>query len=302
MSSLAGATSIAYRRRASPLHAARGTVAAAYGLSIAVAALLLNNPILLGALLFSVLAAAVAAGVLRPLLLAMRIGGPIVLVSCIGVNAVASHYGLTVLARLGNWGVLGQVDPTLEAIVYGAIVGLRLLIVTFSCLLIVCAANPQDLLRACRRVSPRSALTAAIATRLVSVLAADARRLADAQRCRPDADPSRPRARLAILRATLTGAFDRSLDIAAMLEMRGYAAAGRALPSARQASRHDLAFGLAALGTLVLALLLALSGEAAFDAYPLIRIDVGPSVIAGATLLVALALLPFLDRRGVQQP
>ncbi|HEY1833795.1 MAG TPA: energy-coupling factor transporter transmembrane component T [Solirubrobacteraceae bacterium] len=300
MSALAGATSIAYRRRASPLHAARGTIAACYGLSIAIAALLLNNPILLGALLFSVLAAAAAAGVLRPLLLAMRISGPIVLLTCIVVNAFVSHYGLTVLARLGNWGVLGQVDPTLEAIVYGAVVGLRLLIVTFSCLLIVCAANPQDLLRACRRVSPRSALTAAIATRLVSVLAADARRLADAQRCRPEANPSRQRARLAILRATLTGAFDRSLDIAAMLEMRGYAAAGRALPAGKEASRHDLAFALGALGTLSLSLVLALSGAAAFDAYPLIHIDTGAPVIVGATLLGALALLPFLDRRGIQ--
>jgi energy-coupling factor transport system permease protein len=300
VSALAGATSIAYRRRASPLHAARGTIAAAYGLSIALAALLLGNPILLGALLVAVLAAAAGAGVLRPLLLAMRVSGPIVLITCIVVNAFVSHYGLTVLARLGNWGVLGEVDPTLEAIVYGAVVGLRLLIVTFACLLVVCAANPQDLLRACRRVSPHSALTAAIASRLVSVLAADARRLADAQRCRPQIDPSRRRARLAILRATLTGAFDRSLDIAAMLEMRGYAAAGRALPSRRPHSRHDLAFALGALAMLALALAFALSGDAAFDAYPLISIDTGPLVLLGAGVLTALALLPFLNRRGVE--
>ena len=185
MSLLSGAISIGYRRRASPLHAARGTVAAAYGFSIALAALLVQNPILLGALLAAVLAAAAGAGVARSLLYAMRVGALPILGLCMIVNVLVSHDGLTVLARLGDWGVLGQVDPTLEAVVYGLVVGLRLMIVSLATLLVVCAADPDDLLRACRRVSPHSALTAAISTRLVSVLADDARRLAEAQRCRP---------------------------------------------------------------------------------------------------------------------
>lgn len=301
MSLLSGAISIGYRRRASPLHAARGTVAAAYGFSIALAALLVQNPILLGALLAAVLAAAAGAGVARSLLYAMRVGALPILGLCMIVNALVSHDGLTVLARLGDWGVLGQVDPTLEAVVYGLVVGLRLMIVSLATLLVVCAADPGDLLRACRRVSPHSALTAAISTRLVSVLADDARRLAEAQRCRPDGGGGGAARRLAILRATVAGALERSLDVAAVLEMRGYASAGRAAPRRRARSRHDLAYLASAAAILTATAIALASGAARFDAYPLVRIASGPGtwVLAGA--IVAVAILPFLDRRGIER-
>ena len=53
---------ISYLRRSSPLHATRATVAAAYGASIAFAALVTEDPVLLLALLLAVLAAAFGAG------------------------------------------------------------------------------------------------------------------------------------------------------------------------------------------------------------------------------------------------
>src|SRR6202007_3154255 len=99
------------------------------------------------------------------------------LVLTVLVNVLVNREGLTVFARLGDWGVLGQVDLPVEAVVYGLV---------FACRLVLCAADPDQLLFALRRISPRSALTAALATRLVPVLGEDARRLAEAQRCRPD--------------------------------------------------------------------------------------------------------------------
>ena len=102
------------------------------------------------------------------------------------------------------------------------------------------AVDPDELLRAFRRVSLRSALTAALATRLVPVLARDARRMADAQRCRPAAGAGRASR---VLRAVTAGALDRAVDVAATLEVRGYGAA-RGAPARERApwSRHDLAF------------------------------------------------------------
>ena len=81
--------------------------------------------------------------------------------------------------------------------------------------------DPDELLRAFRRVSYRSALTASLATRLVPVLARDALRMSDAARCRPE-----PPGRLAVARAALSGALDRAVDVAAALEVRGYSAPG----------------------------------------------------------------------------
>jgi energy-coupling factor transport system permease protein len=212
--------------------------------------------------------------------------------------------------------VLGQVNLTLEAVVYGLVFGLRLLVVTLACLLVVCCADPDELLVALRRISPSSALTAALSTRLVPVLAADARRLAEAQRCRPDGGARGTRGRLAVLRATIAGALDRALDVAAVLEMRGYGASTarraegstrrgrlrdpRAARRARPLSRHDLAFVAAALALPALALIAKLGGAGGFDAYPLVSLTAEPATFVLAALLTLAALAPFVDRRGIE--
>jgi energy-coupling factor transport system permease protein len=292
---------IRYRRRATPLHAARATAGAAYAGSLAFAALLVENPILLGALLAAVLGAAAGAGVLRGLVrAARRMVIPIVLLTVI-VNLLVSRQGLTVFARLGEWGVLGQVNLTVEALVYGLVFALRLIVVSLACLLGACAVDPDELLFACRRVSPHSALTAALSTRLIPVLAQDAARLSEAQRCRPDGGARGARGRASIVRATVSGALDRSMDVAAVLEMRGYGAGrgprGRAAP----ASRHDAAFLASAVLLVSTAIAVAASGIASFSAYPLVSVSAGPEVFAAAALLVLLALLPFSDRRGIER-
>jgi len=300
VSALDAAVRIAYRRRASPLHAARATVVAAYGGALALSALLLENPILLTALLAAVLLAAALAGVGRRLRGAARASVLPLLIATVLINVLVSRGGLTVFARLGEWGVLGQVDLTLEAVVYGLVFGLRLLVVALACLLVVCAADPDELLLALRRVSPHSALTAALATRMVGVLGQDARRLAEAQRCRADGPARGTRARIAVLRATVQGALDRALDVAAVLEMRGYGA-GRRGPGARHArSRHDIAFASAAVGLLALVAAARASGAAMFTAYPLVSMAGGGATILAALALLAVTLAPFADRRGIE--
>jgi energy-coupling factor transport system permease protein len=308
VSVLDSATRIAYRRRPSPLHATRATVAAAYGGSLALAALLVENPIFLAGVLGAVLLAGSAAGVGRQLLAAARGAALPMFAATVIVNVLVNRGGLTVFMRLGDWGVLGQMNLTAESVVFGLVFGLRLLVVALACLLAVCTANPDELLVSTRRISPHSALTASLATRMVPVLGADAQRLAEAMRCRPDGGPRGTRGHLAILRATIAGALDRSLDVAAVLEMRGYGSRGRprgrgpALDAGRAASRsrHDLAFGCAAVAIPLIALVTELTGAGDFRAYPLVYIAAGPGLALAVALLLAASLLPFLDRRGIE--
>jgi energy-coupling factor transport system permease protein len=284
---------VIYRRRPSPLHAARASVAAAYCGALAVAALVADNPILLAATLTAVVGAGAAAGVGPELRQAARIGVPLGVLIAV-INPLLTRDGLTVLARLGEVPVLGQLDVTLEATVYGAVLGARALILVEIFALYSAAVDPDEVLRLFRRVSYRSALTATLATRMVPVLARDARRLADAQRCRPGPAPPR----LAIVRAVAAGALDRAVDVAATLELRGYGT-GRRPPRVRRAwSRHDLAFAAAAVAV-VAAAIVAATGAADFRAYPSLRLGAIADSVALAAGLVAAALVPFLDRRGV---
>ena len=227
-----------YLRRASPLHAARGAVASLWCVVLAVVALSFEHPLVLLALLATIVAAAAAARVGRRVLLMLAISLPFALVIGL-VNPLVVRDGLTVIARLGTVPVLGQLDITAEATAYGGVLALRALVIVGCFALHSAAVDPDELLRAFRRISFRSALTAALATRMVPVLGRDARRLHDAQRCLA----GEPAPRRAIVRAVAAGALDRAVDVAATLEVRGYGAARRApRGGGRPWSRHDLAF------------------------------------------------------------
>lgn len=283
-----------YRRRASPLHAARAAVGSAWCVALAGVALSFEHPLVLGVLLVAVCAAAAAARVGRVVALGVLLAVPFAAVIAL-VNALVVRDGLTVIARLGTVPVLGRLDVTAEATAYGGVLGLRALVVVACFALHSAAVDPDDLLRALRRISFRSALTAALATRLVPVLARDAGRLRDAQRCRAGA----PAPRRVIVRAVAAGALDRAVDVAATLEIRGYGAARRPARRARPWSRHDHAYAASAAALVAIATAAHGLGWQPFSAAPAFSAPLAGPVLALSAGLLGVALLPFADRRGI---
>lgn len=283
-----------YRRRAGPLHAARAAVASAWCVTASIVALSFEHPLVLAALLATVLAAARLAGVGREVRRGVLFALPFALLIAL-VNPLVVRDGVTVILRGGQVPVFGQLDVTLEAVAYGGILALRALIVVACFALHTAAVDPDELLRSFRRLSFRSALTAALATRMVPVLARDARRIGEAQRCRPGPPPSR----LALVRAVATGALDRAVDVAATLEVRGYGSARRPAVAHRPWSRHDLAFTASAAGLAVIAVSMHAGGLAAFSAYPRLAMGAGDALLVAGAALVLVALAPFAGRRGV---
>jgi len=279
-----------YARRDSPLHAARAAVAAAYCLALATAAFVVQNPIVVAVIVAVTLAAGAAAGVLPELLRAGRLGLALGVLIAL-VNPFVVSEGLTVIARLDP---LPLHDITFESVVYGLVLGLRAVAIVLACALGTLCVDPDEVLGLLRRRSLRSALTAALATRMVPVLRRDASRFADAQRCIPGGSTSR----FAVVRAVAGGALDRAIDVAATLEVRGYGSGRGARGVAPPWSRHDLAFAASAVGLAVL--VVALGETVDFDAYPTIEMTSGGSglwALCAAFALVALA--PFADRRGI---
>jgi energy-coupling factor transport system permease protein len=245
----------------------------------------------------AVLAAGSAAGAGRELRRAAMFALPLAAAITL-VNALVTRDGLTVIVRLGELPILGHSDVTLEATVYGAVLGLRCVALILCGALYTTTVDPDEVLRLFRRVSYRSALSATLATRMVPILIRDSRRLADAQRCRAGSPPSR----VALMRAASSGVLDRALDVAAALEVRGYGAArSRGRSHRAPVSRHDLAFGASSVTIVILAALARWGGLAPFSAYPSLHAPAGPAVMPVAVGLLVCALAPFADRRGVQR-
>ncbi|HWX75133.1 MAG TPA: energy-coupling factor transporter transmembrane component T, partial [Solirubrobacteraceae bacterium] len=285
-----------YRARASPLHAARAGVAACWALALIAIAVSVSHPVVLAATLVAVLTAAAGSGVAGQLLRALRTAS-LVAVPIVLINVLVSRHGLTVFARLGSLGPFGQGDLTLEALVFGAVVALQVTLVILIATIASLAVDPDELLRIVRRLSFRSALTASLAVRMVPLLAADAQRLAEAQRTRPPGGVRGARARLAIIAAVLDGSLDRAMDVAATLEVRGFASARRAARLRRPWSRHDLAFACSALALAALAV--AAPAGAPFNAYPTTHMPIGTATAVLCAAIIATVALPFCDRRGI---
>ena len=288
-----------YRRRASPLHAARAGVSALYGLALVTLALVSTHPLLLAAVAVAVVGAAILAGVGPDLARAARLAVPLAILLAL-VNALVVREGLTVIARFGELPPFGQIDVTLEALAYGALIGVRVVVVILAFALLAATVDPDEVLRGLRRVSFRSALTAVLATRMVPVLTRDAQRMDLALRSRPGVDRSATAVRVAVVRAHAAGALGRAVDVAATLELRGEAA--RRSPGRRAHypwSRHDAGVFAAALALWAMALVAAAARFADVEPYPRMTIAWAPATAVAAVLVIVIAILPFASRRGV---
>jgi energy-coupling factor transport system permease protein len=280
----------AYRSRPSALHSARATVGAGFCCAFALVGALYRNPLILAGALGGILAAGFAAGVGREVGRSLRLALPFALLVAL-VNALVYDEGDTLLLR-GDHFLGRRWDITLEATVEGFMNGMRIVVLVAALGgLMSAAVDPDELLKALRRLSYRSALTATLATRLVPVLARDAARMGDAARCRPH-----PPGRLAVSRAALAGALDRAVDVAAALEVRGYSLAGRPARRRRALSRHDLRIGAAALTVATIAIAGAAAGVGHVEAYPTLDVAFGPAELALAGALVLAGAAPLAGR------
>jgi energy-coupling factor transport system permease protein len=281
-----------YRRLPSTLHSARAGVASLYCISFSVAAALFPHPLVLAAVACAVIFAGVRAGVGRELVSrSLRLALPFA-VLVVAINGLVSQRGATVLFRGGT--ILGhRFDVTAESLGWGAVTALQICCVFLAFGLFAAVVDPDELLKLMRRVSYRSALTGSLATRLVPVIARDAARMGDAARCRP-----RPPGRLEVTRAALTGALERSVEVAAALEVRGYSAARPGRAARRPWSRHDWRV----LGGMVLLLGAAAAASAAGVAWivhdPVFRIGLGTGELLLIAAVLAAGVLPFAGARA----
>jgi energy-coupling factor transport system permease protein len=283
----------AYTPRRGPLQQASPGAAVAYLGALVVVAFLYSSPPVLLAAGAAVTMAGLLAGARRAVRSALRMGIGLALLIVV-VNALIVNRGETVLARLGHWPLLGQVDVTLEAIVAGVAIGLRAAVAMVAFCVYSACVDPDRVLRALRPVAARSALTATLVSRLVPVAAADAGRLREAARLRGPGAAAVGKGPLA--RRLLAGSLDRAVDVAATLELRGYSLGGPRGARRREPSRYDLRFYLVGAVVLVAAVGGKIGGADDFHTYPTIAIGFGPATVAVCAVVLASGLAPLRRR------
>lgn len=281
----------------SPLHRASAPAAIAFLGSFGLAGVLFSNPILLVAAGAGVTVAGLLAGARRAVAASLRLAAGLAFLITV-VNGLVTDRGETVLLRLGDWPLLGQVNVTLESLAAGAQLGLRASVAIIAFGVYSACVDPDRVLRLLRPLAGRSALTATLVSRLVPLAASDASRLREAARLRgPGAAPV---GRAALARRLLAGSLDRAVDVAATLELRGYGLESGRPDQLRKRTRFDRRLWLGAAAVVLAAVTAKVIGGDGFDAYPTIDMATGPETLLPAVVLVSAGLAPLRPRSRVK--
>lgn len=274
---------LAYLPRRGPLQSAGPLAASVFLSGFLVGGLFAPEPLLALASATGAAIAGIGAGAWRAVRFSLLMGLGIALLLTL-VNAIASDRGATVLVRLGEWPGIGPVQMTAEAIAAGAMTGLRAVAVMVVAGVWSACVDPDRVLAGMHRVAGRSALTATLVSRFLPLAAADRTRLKEAAGLRGPA--ATPVTRAAMARRLLEGSLDRSVEVAATLELRGFSLGGPRSEPRAAPSRHDRRFLVAGLALLVLVVVALIGGGGSLVPYPEVSWSAGPVTLLAALVLV----------------
>ena len=217
---------------------------------------------------------------------------PLVLLVTV-TNPLFSHNGVTPLFFLNGRAV------TLEAILYGAGLGVTLWAVLLWCRCWSRIMTSEKLLYLFGRVIPKLSLVLSMALRYVPLLRRQAKKLERAQQVlglyASERYFDRLRSKLAVYSGLVGWSLENAVEVSRSMKARGYGLKGRTAYANYHFTRRDaalLTFSLCAAGLYLTAGVL---GYGSFTYYPALSgIDTRPLALAGEAAFAALAFAPFL--------
>jgi energy-coupling factor transport system permease protein len=290
-----------YRHKDTLLHGLYPAVSSLLVLTLAAAALMLENPLYVALVCGGTIALVYAAEAWDECKAFLRIGLIMALFIAL-FNPLVNNQGAHVIVygpRIPLW---GNLDITLEAILYGLSSALRVFTVIMVFGLASAIINPDDLLGMFSRFSSRSSLSAALAVRLYPSMVTEAREIKEVQlvrgeRLKGGGRWSRARAHLPMLTSMFQGSLDRAASIAESMSARGFGSGRRTSLRRHLFRARDaiiIALSLAVLGVTIATVV---CGKSAYSFFPTLSdpwIELSP--IAWVALAVILSLIVFLSR------
>ncbi|MBN2168639.1 MAG: energy-coupling factor transporter transmembrane protein EcfT [Actinobacteria bacterium] len=221
----------AYESRCTYLHSVNPLVQVLFIVSLATVSLATDNPVMQIAVIAACMIVAIAADVFKGWVSWCKVCVYVSLFALL-INPLVSRQGATVLWLGPHLPVFGRLDITLEAVIYGAGMGLKLsaLIMCFALLSLI--VDPDRILGLLRGRGSRSALLIALSLKMVPNSMQDAGSILDAMRSRGIAldDGGRykvMKSRIPLVSKLVSTGLDRAIDLAEAMESRAYGSALR---------------------------------------------------------------------------
>ncbi len=261
-------------------------------------ALLFAHPLYLMGIFIIIILAVVVSGAYEKCepYLAMSLWVAVLLVI---VNTLFVHTGQTVIWRSPVLPVLGRLDISLEAICYGAVMGVRFLIVLLAFALYNAVVHPDKIMSVFSRFAFKSALVLSLSTRMLPAVARDLTNVMEVQQMRGvQFGTGNLRERLRkyswLLEVILISSLEGSLQIAEAMQARAFGSGPRSRYQRFPVRPRDGIIGLASILSVTLAVYAKARGFADYVYYPQLGTLAGnfPALVWPG--LIALALLPVV--------
>jgi energy-coupling factor transport system permease protein len=265
-----------YQDKGTVIHQMNPLSKVAWGVGILVMSLIFNHPVYILLLLAAVVCLVLIARVGREWSSAMRLAIWLG-ISIIVINALVSYHGSHVLLEAPfTLPVIGAPKITAEAIAFGAIMALRLIVIISAFVLINLTIHPDDIMAVLLKLKfpYKSVLLNSLASRFMPCLIEDVARISDAYRARGlELDNGsrlvRLKNRAQIIIPLLANSLEKAVQVAEAMEARAFGSGRkRTLYRNINVSPMDMiTLGLAVL-PLALGILIRIWGYGDYQYYP----------------------------------
>jgi len=299
-----------YQDKNTVIHRLNPVVKLAWGGGVVVLSLTFDHPLFIMVLLVAVVILLKSANVWREwtsvLKLSLWLGASIII-----INALVSHHGNHVLVVAPfTLPVLGRLVITLEAIAFGAVMAVKLLVIISAFAFINLTVHPDDIMSVLikMKLPYKSVLVTSLSTRFIPCLIEDMQRINDAYRTRGMLLDTgnwfrRLKNRAGIIIPLLSNSLDRAVQVAEAMEARAFGTGQkRTFYKDIKFSRMDciiLAFVLLPLGAGIMMRVFNYGGYEYYPSLPAINLGGFILLLLGILTLLLLDILPlaFLQRR-----
>jgi len=217
------------------------------------------------------------------------------------INTLASQHGSHILLSFTNIPIFGVLTISLESLVFGISMSLRLMATISAFAIITLTVNPDDLLQTILllKFPYRTVLTTTIAIRFIPCLFADIDTLQDSLRTRgykmdDQRFLNRIKRRAALVLHLLSNSLERSIQSAESMESRGFGLNGKkTFYKTVKTTRVDYLFILLSVSLFILFLFMWTQNIGTYSYYPsLTPISITLSYVLTAVFIMFLVASP----------
>lgn len=224
---------ISYIDKKTAIHKLHPACKILWVLGVLFGSIIINDPILLFILFLSTISFAIIGKIIKEWFSFVKLALWFSLIIIL-INLLASQHGLTIIYSIADIPFFGTIKITLESLLFGMAMSLRLLSTISAFAIITLTINPDDLLQTILllKFPYRTVFITTIAIRFIPSLFMDLENLQDSIRTRgykltEKNFLGRIRRKTSILSPLLSNSLERSIQSAEAMEARGFGSSGK---------------------------------------------------------------------------